>query len=71
MPPSNYFSGNPYVSNEIEDDDIEASVSIATANIESLLSFGDEQKLTTEYLSNHYRSHHPDLIQFSNYAFYH
>ena len=36
----------------------------------SLLEFAIDQKFNEQYLDIHYRSKHPDLIQFSNAAFY-
>lgn len=74
MPPSNYFS--PILEGEIEDeDDIEDDEITVDANnmllsCESLLDFATEFKFEKKYLDFHYRSEHPYLIDFSNYAFY-
>jgi very-short-patch-repair endonuclease len=75
MPPSNYF--NQVLDGTIEDeDDIdeEDKIVIDKDNLllscESLLDFGTELNFEKKYLDFHYRSRHPFLIDFSNYAFY-
>lgn len=75
MPPSNYFS--PILDGEIEDEDEieeEEEITVDANNIllscESLLDFATEFKFEKKYLDFHYRSEHPYLIDFSNYAFY-
>jgi len=74
MPPSNYFS--KIFDGEVEDDeDIEEEkILVDRDNLllscESLLEFGSELKFEKQHLDFHYRSRHPYLIDFSNYAFY-
>ncbi|MEN8901517.1 MAG: AAA domain-containing protein [Nonlabens sp.] len=67
MPPSSYFS-----SVEIEDDGVEDDILSDTdfAFKESLLEFSVDAGFENIYLDMHYRSRHPDLIEFSNRAFY-
>lgn len=77
MPPSNYFSkvfdGSVEDEDEIEDEE-ENKVRIDKDDIllscESLLDFGAELNFQKKHLDFHYRSRHPYLIDFSNYAFY-
>lgn len=75
MPPSNYFS--KVFDGDIEDEeDIEEENEIVVdrdnilLSCESLLDFGSELNFQKKYLDFHYRSRHPFLIDFSNYAFY-
>ncbi len=75
MPPSNYFSKIFDGSIEDEDDyEDEDEIIIDRDNIllscESLLDFASELNFEKKYLDFHYRSRHPYLIDFSNYAFY-
>lgn len=75
MPPSNYFSKVFDGSIEDEDDlEEENELVIDKDNIllscESLLDFGSELNFQRKHLDFHYRSRHPFLIDFSNYAFY-
>ena len=67
MPPSSYFS-----SVEIEDtgDDDDMLSDVDYAFKESLLEFSVDAGFENIYLDMHYRSKHPDLIEFSNRAFY-
>ncbi|MCH6199020.1 AAA domain-containing protein [Aquiflexum sp. LQ15W] len=75
MPPSNYFSkvfdGTIEDEDDIEDED---EIFVDKDNIllscESLLDFGTELNFEKRHLDFHYRSRHPFLIDFSNYAFY-
>lgn len=75
MPPSNYFSkvfdGSIEDEEEIEEED---EITIDRGNMllscESLLDFGSELRFEKRHLDFHYRSRHPYLIDFSNYAFY-
>jgi very-short-patch-repair endonuclease len=75
MPPSNYFSkifdGSVEDEEDINEDE---TPSFDTDNnllsCESLLEFGTELNFDKKYLDFHYRSKHPFLIDFSNYAFY-
>lgn len=75
MPPSNYFSKVFDGTIEDEDDiDEEDKIDVDRDNIllscESLLDFGSELNFEKRHLDFHYRSKHPYLIDFSNYAFY-
>lgn len=75
MPPSNYFSKVFDGSVEDEDDiDEEEVIRVDKDDIllscESLLDFGTELNFQKKHLDFHYRSRHPFLIDFSNYAFY-
>jgi len=75
MPPSNYFSKVFDGAYEDEDDlEEDNSIVVDKDNIllscESLLDFGSELNFQKKYLDFHYRSRHPFLIDFSNYAFY-
>lgn len=75
MPPSNYFSKVFDGTIEDEDDiDEEDEIVVDRDNIllscESLLDFGSELNFEKRHLDFHYRSRHPYLIDFSNYAFY-
>ena len=75
MPPSNYFSKvfDGAVEDE-EDLEEENQIIVDKDNIllscESLLDFGTELNFQRKHLDFHYRSRHPFLIDFSNYAFY-
>ena len=73
MPPSNYFS-KAYEGQEEsdvdEDDEFKFNTDDFLLASESLLEFSSEFGFQKSYLDFHYRSRHPDLIQFSNYAFY-
>lgn len=77
MPPSNYFSkvfdGSVEDEDEIEEEE-ENQIRINKDDIllscESLLDFGTELNFQKQHLDFHYRSRHPYLIDFSNYAFY-
>jgi superfamily I DNA and/or RNA helicase/transcription elongation GreA/GreB family factor/very-short-patch-repair endonuclease len=75
MPPSNYFS--KVFDGAVEDeDDLEEEKEIVVdkdnllLSCESLLDFGAELNFQKKHLDFHYRSRHPFLIDFSNYAFY-
>jgi transcription elongation GreA/GreB family factor/very-short-patch-repair endonuclease len=75
MPPSNYFS--KVFDGSVEDEDEleeENKIVVDKDNIllscESLLDFGTELNFQRKHLDFHYRSRHPFLIDFSNYAFY-
>jgi very-short-patch-repair endonuclease len=75
MPPSNYFSKvfDGIIEDE-EDYDEEEKIVVDKEDIllscESLLDFGSELNFQKKHLDFHYRSRHPYLIDFSNYAFY-
>lgn len=79
MPPSNYFTkvfeGTIDSEDDIEDDDTNvtkdrSSLDALALSCISLLEFGTEMDFKTKSLDFHYRSKHPHLIEFSNYAFY-
>ena len=77
MPPSNYFSkvfdGAVEDEEDLEEEKAE-EIRIDKVDIllscESLLDFGSELNFQRKHLDFHYRSRHPFLIDFSNYAFY-
>jgi superfamily I DNA and/or RNA helicase/very-short-patch-repair endonuclease len=81
MPPSSFFISDIDVVEDNEDlssqDDIEKLQNTLERNhmynlvsSESLLDFATQQEFKEVYLDIHYRSLHPDLIEFSNKAFY-
>lgn len=72
MPPSNYFSKvyDGQEENDVEEDIDEFNSQEFLLGSESLLEFSSEFGFDKCHLDFHYRSRHPDLIQFSNYAFY-
>lgn len=79
MPPSNYFSSNiaidptDVIGEDNEQGHFDKTNPLYLAESESLLEFGNNlnpNAVHTSFLDFHYRSHHPDLINFSNAAFY-
>ena len=80
MPPSNYFSNdiaidpNDFIDESSADNaDFDKTNPLYLAESESLLEFGNNlnpNTVHTSHLDFHYRSYHPDLINFSNAAFY-
>ncbi len=75
MPPSNYFSkvfdGSVEDEDDLEEENRNAiDIDDMLLSCESLLDFGLELNFQKKYLDFHYRSRHPYLIDFSNYAFY-
>lgn len=75
MPPSNYFSkvfdGAVEDEEDLEEDnEIIVDKDNILLSCESLLDFGLELNFQKKHLDFHYRSRHPFLIDFSNYAFY-
>lgn len=75
MPPSSYFSSTDYSLDtedfNDEDEELEKKDAIIDlANKESLLEYASDLNYFDTYLDIHYRSKHPDLIDFSNAAFY-
>lgn len=75
MPPSNYFSkvfdGSIEDEEELEEEtEVRVERDDILLSCESLLDFGTELGFEKRYLDFHYRSRHPFLIDFSNYAFY-
>ncbi|MBN1968925.1 MAG: hypothetical protein JW870_06125, partial [Candidatus Delongbacteria bacterium] len=75
MPPSNYFSkifdGTiDDEDDEYEEEESEKILSDGLLSCESLLEFAEELNFEKKYLDFHYRSRHPYLIDFSNFAFY-
>ena len=67
MPPSNFFGNDVLFWNENEE---ETTAEDFLAESKSLLEYADDANYKSSYLDYHYRSLHPDLIQFSNHAFY-
>jgi superfamily I DNA and/or RNA helicase len=75
MPPSNYFAASQLVieSDSMSEDEEEVEITTDPGNLadaESLLEFAIRRGYNEAYLDIHYRSRHPDLIDFSNAAFY-
>jgi len=75
MPPSNYFSkiydGEIENEDEIEEETNETEMlNESLLSCESLLDFSVQFDFQKRFLEFHYRSKHPDLIEFSNHAFY-
>lgn len=62
LPPMDYFEESKKNNEEVK--------SKSETNKRSLLDFAIAQDFSEQYLDIHYRSKHPDLIQFSNAAFY-
>ena len=65
MPPSNFFGNETIFWNEEEE-----SAEDFLAESKSLLEYAGDANYKSSYLDYHYRSLHPNLIQFSNHAFY-
>lgn len=77
MPPSNYFSkifdGSAEDEEELEEEELKVrgvDINDILLSCDSLLEFGTELDFSKRYLDFHYRSRHPYLIDFSNFAFY-
>jgi very-short-patch-repair endonuclease len=85
MPPSNFFQGGTALLSPTEEDYDEeqtaseeqmpvsnrnANNSYELAHSESLLDYAQNCNYKQSYLKVHYRSQHPQLIDFSNHAFY-
>lgn len=81
MPPSSFFISDVDVADESDDlknpesneelqKTLEKNHLLNLITSESLLDFADQLHFTQAYLDIHYRSRHPDLIEFSNKAFY-
>lgn len=77
MPPSSYFETSKNLvddsdSDLLEDDtaQYQETSSIEMATKESLLDWAIDEGFHETYLDMHYRSKHPDLIEFSNTCFY-
>lgn len=83
MPPANFFQGGNALLNPNEEDyeeeivsvDVERNIqkvnnSYQLAESESLLVYAENSNYKQSYLKIHYRSQHPNLIDFSNHAFY-
>ncbi|MBL0048917.1 MAG: hypothetical protein IPP32_12570 [Bacteroidetes bacterium] len=83
MPPSNHFQGGVSLiaplEEEVDEDLIPENRNLNQRNINNSLDLADSESLLVyaencsykqSYLKVHYRSHHPDLIEFSNHAFY-
>lgn len=75
MPPSSFFASLPNQNSQLEifseeeENELE-SLGPDLADSESLLEFAKRKGYEESYLEIHYRSKHPDLIEFSNAAFY-
>jgi len=80
MAPSSYFEGSAAlldpIEDELEGDDepdttlLSNKTDLSLADSESLLAYAVDRNFKESYLTVHYRSQHPYLIDFSNYAFY-
>ncbi|MBS1535789.1 MAG: GreA/GreB family elongation factor [Bacteroidetes bacterium] len=74
MPPSSYFSkmfdGSIEDEEDIEEEEIVVDRDNMLLSCESLLDFASELNFQKKHLDFHYRSRHPFLIDFSNFAFY-
>jgi energy-coupling factor transporter ATP-binding protein EcfA2 len=70
MPPSSYFATTPVFLTKDEDEEADLAEADFLADSESLLEFASDSDFSLTYLDFHYRSQHPDLINFSNAAFY-
>jgi very-short-patch-repair endonuclease len=82
MPPSSYFQGGGAMLNPEEDHEDMEELPLAEgpskktfsstdlADSESLLVYAENSSYQQSFLKVHYRSQHPDLIEFSNHAFY-
>ena len=80
MPPSNFFQGGNAILTPTDEDNEEeinfqsenAKIkhSIDLADSESLLVYAENCNYEASFLKIHYRSQHPNLIEFSNHAFY-
>ncbi|HNF49551.1 MAG TPA: C-terminal helicase domain-containing protein, partial [Chitinophagales bacterium] len=68
MPPSAYFASEVVFYEQQTEEESEVENFLAESN--SLLEYADSSDFINTYLSFHYRSEHPDLIRFSNAAFY-
>ncbi len=68
MPPSNYFASSVFDDNIFNEKAIEKNDLLLES--ESLLDFANNLNFAKISLDFHYRSQHPDLINFSNFAFY-
>jgi very-short-patch-repair endonuclease len=81
MPPSSYFQGGSSLLTPLDEDIEEEQINIEDnqrnknnsldlADSESLLVYAENSNYKQSYLKIHYRSQHPNLIDFSNHAFY-
>ncbi|MDA7712092.1 AAA domain-containing protein [Flavobacteriaceae bacterium] len=64
LPPSDYFVQRKSSNSE------KSTEKKSFSNVDSLLSYCMQIDFEDHYLDVHYRSRHPDLIAFSNHAFY-
>jgi hypothetical protein len=69
MPPSNFFGSEVLFWSE-EEQEINNGTDEFLAGSKSLLEYAEDANYKSTYLDYHYRSLHPQLIQFSNHAFY-
>ncbi|MCX2430905.1 AAA domain-containing protein [Pedobacter sp. GR22-10] len=80
MAPSSYFEGSAAlldpIEDEVEGDEepdstvLSNKTNLSLADSESLLAYAVDRNFKESYLTVHYRSQHPYLIDFSNHAFY-
>ncbi|MCB0501471.1 MAG: DUF4011 domain-containing protein [Bacteroidetes bacterium] len=71
MPPTSYFQSNVVLSaTEEEEEENDRISDDFLAESDSLLEYCMDSDFESTYLDFHYRSQHPDLIAFSNNAFY-
>ena len=71
MPPSGYFHAQFVLVDDADEEEEDSMVNDEfLAESESLLEYCEDTDYESTYLDFHYRSKHPDLIQFSNNAFY-
>ncbi|MEZ5008914.1 MAG: ATP-binding protein [Chitinophagales bacterium] len=72
MPPTSYFQSNVQLSAIEEEEEMENEVvsDDFLAESDSLLEYCMDSDFESTFLDFHYRSQHPDLISFSNKAFY-
>ncbi|MCP4123724.1 MAG: hypothetical protein GY751_18400 [Bacteroidetes bacterium] len=70
MPPSGYFMQNMVLMDDDDQDETTGASDDFLAESNSLLEYGTDTDFKSVFLDFHYRSRHPDLIAFSNAAFY-
>lgn len=80
MAPSSYFEGTGVMldpldderenDEESENETFSQKTDLSLADSESLLAYAVDRNFKESYLTVHYRSQHPYLIDFSNHAFY-
>jgi len=70
MPPSSYFMQNVVLMEGDTDEEMAETSDDFLAESNSLLEYGTDTDFKSVFLDFHYRSQHPNLIAFSNAAFY-